>query len=89
LVANTQSAIKRAKQSERRRLRNKAVKSRVRTAIRHFAAVIESGDMAKAEEALQRAYSELDRAARKGVIHRNKAARHKARMAKQLAARSA
>jgi len=85
-MANTRSALKRIRQNEKRRLRNKAVKSRMRTAIRKFLQIINEGDLERAQAELNRVYSEIDRAARKGVIHPNQAARRKQRLARRLQA---
>ncbi|HID93378.1 MAG TPA: 30S ribosomal protein S20 [bacterium (Candidatus Stahlbacteria)] len=75
-MPHTKSVAKRVRQNEKRRLRNKAVKSYVRTMIKR---VLESEDK---EEALRKAYSALDKAVKKGVIHKNTAARKKSRLAK-------
>ena len=75
-MPHTRSAAKRVRQNEKRRLRNKAVKSYVRTMIKK---VLESENK---EEALKKAYSALDKAVKKGVIHKNAAARKKSRLAK-------
>jgi len=75
-LPHTKSVAKRVRQNEKRRLRNKAVKSYVRTMIKR---VLESEDK---EEALRKAYSALDKAVKKGVIHKNTAARKKSRLAK-------
>lgn len=83
-MANHASAIKRHKQSEKRRQRNAAVKSSLRTAVKK---VKESATAGKAEETkanLQNAISELDRAVSKGVLHRNNASRRISRLTKQL-----
>jgi small subunit ribosomal protein S20 len=83
-VANIKSQIKRIKTNEKRRMRNKSVKSSVKTAIRKFREAAEAGDMDKAVE-LQRAASRaLDKAASKGVIHANQAANKKSAMAKRV-----
>ncbi|MEV5409478.1 30S ribosomal protein S20 [Thermopolyspora sp. NPDC052614] len=85
-MANIKSQIKRNKQNEKRRLRNKAVKSSLKTAIRKFR---EAADQGKVEEAvvLMRAASrQLDKAASKGVIHKNQAANRKSAIAKRAAA---
>jgi small subunit ribosomal protein S20 len=85
-VANIKSQIKRIKTNEKRRLRNKSVKSAVRTAVRQFREAADTGDAEKATT-LQRAASRaLDKAASKGVIHKNQAANRKSAMAKRLAA---
>jgi small subunit ribosomal protein S20 len=85
-VANIKSQIKRVKTNEKRRQRNKSVKSAVRTAVRRFREAAEAGDTEKATE-LQRAASRaLDKAASKGVIHKNQAANRKSALAKRITA---
>ena len=81
-MPNTASAIKRMRQEKKRRLHNRMVKSTVKTAITKARQAITGGD--QAEEAVVQAISELDRAAKKGVIHRNNASRRKSRLMKQL-----
>jgi len=88
-VANIKSQIKRNRQNEARRQRNKAVKSELKTHVRHFRAAAESGDAAAATEAMRKATRELDKAASKGVIHKNQAANRKSAIAKQAAELSA
>lgn len=83
-MPNTPSAAKRARQSERRRQRNQAIKSATRTAVRKAREALESGDVQQAISRLQDAASALDRAARKGIIHPNQAARRKSRLARRL-----
>lgn len=83
-MANTPQARKRARQAERRRLRNRMHRSRVRTAIKKVLAAIQAGDRQRAEEAYRAAVPVIDSVARKGVIHPNKAARHKSRLAQHL-----
>ncbi|HZU13714.1 MAG TPA: 30S ribosomal protein S20 [Chloroflexota bacterium] len=80
-MANTKSAIKHIKTSEKRRKRNVAVKSATRTQVRKARQVI-AQNPAEATEQLKTAISQLDRAAAKGVIHRNNAARRKSRLMK-------
>jgi len=80
-VANIKSQIKRIGTNERRRLRNKAVKSELKTAVRRFRAAADSGDSAAATSALREASKLLDKAASKGVIHANQAANRKSAMA--------
>jgi len=87
-VANIKSQIKRNRTNERRRLRNKAVKSELKTAVRRFREAAESGDAATATTALRSASKLLDKAASKGVIHRNQAANRKSAMAKKVASPS-
>ena len=85
-MANIKSQIKRNRQNEQRRQRNKAVRSRLKTDLKHFREAADSGDRDAAEEAYRVASSALDRAADKGVIHDNNAANHKSKMAKKLTA---
>jgi small subunit ribosomal protein S20 len=82
-VANTKSAIKRNRQNERRRLRNRAVRSKVRSALKVARAVEGSEQRPTIQEALRI----LDKAVSKGVIHRNTAARKKSALARRLVAR--
>ncbi|MEV0995657.1 MULTISPECIES: 30S ribosomal protein S20 [Nonomuraea] len=85
-MANIKSQIKRNKQNEKARLRNKAVKSSLKTAVRKFREAAEQGDVEQAV-ALQRvAARQLDKAVSKGVIHKNQAANRKSAIAKQAAA---
>jgi len=84
-VANIKSQIKRNKQNEKARQRNKAVKSSLKTAVRSFRDAADSGDADKATEALRVAYVRLDKAASKGVIHKNQAANRKSALAKRAA----
>ena len=76
-MANIKSQEKRIKTNERARLRNQAVKSSLRTAVRSFREAAESGDKAKAGELLDATNRKLDKAASKGVIHKNQAANKK------------
>ena len=80
-MANIKSQIKRIGTNERRRLRNKAVKSELKTAVRRFREAADSGDAAATATALQSASRLLDKAASKGVIHQNQAANRKSAMA--------
>jgi small subunit ribosomal protein S20 len=82
-VANIKSQIKRIKTNEAARLRNKSVKSSVKTAIRKFREAADAGEKDKAIELLQAASRQLDKAASKGVIHTNQAANKKSAMAKR------
>ncbi|MFI6812264.1 30S ribosomal protein S20 [Nonomuraea sp. NPDC050328] len=84
-MANIKSQIKRNKQNEKARLRNKAVKSSLKTAVRKFREAAESGDAAAAIEAQRAASRQLDKAVSKGVIHKNQAANRKSAIAKQAA----
>ena len=83
-MANIKSQIKRVKTNEKRRLRNKSVRSSVRTAVRKFREAVESGDAEKATEMQRAAARALDKAASKGVIHKNQAANRKSAMAKRV-----
>ncbi len=79
-MANTRSAIKRIRSNERKRRRNKPVRSALKTYIRTAVNRISTGDIEDAAEAVVRAISALDKAANKGIIHRNQAARRKSRL---------
>jgi small subunit ribosomal protein S20 len=81
-VANTKSAIKRMRQNERRRLRNRTVRSKVRTALKVARTIQGPERPATIAEAIRT----LDKAVTKGVIHRNTAARKKSALARRLAA---
>jgi small subunit ribosomal protein S20 len=76
-VANIKSQMKRIKTNEKARLRNKAVKSELRTHVRNFRAAAKAGDKDKAIELLRVANRALDKAVSKGVIHKNQAANRK------------
>ena len=85
-MANIKSQIKRNKQNEKRHERNKAVKSELKTAIRRFNEAVEAGDNDKAVTTSRLALKKLDKAASKGVIHKNQAANRKSAIAKKAAA---
>ena len=85
-MANIKSQIKRNKQNEKRHERNKAVKSSLKTAVRKFRAAAEAGDKDKAVELGRDACRKLDKAASKGVIHKNQAANRKSAIAKKSSA---
>ena len=80
-MANIKSQEKRNRTNERRRLRNKSVKSSLHTAVRGFREAIEAGDKDKAGELLTATSRKLDKAASKGVIHKNQAANRKSALA--------
>lgn len=82
-MPNNAAAEKRMRQEQKRRLHNRSIKSLVRTQITKARNAIAIGDE-NSEEAVRKAISELDRAAKKGVIHRNNAARRKSRLMKRL-----
>jgi small subunit ribosomal protein S20 len=88
-VANIKSQIKRVKTNEKRRLRNKSVRSSVRTAVRKFREAAESGDVEQATAFHRAASRALDKAASKGVLHKNQAANRKSAMAKRISSLSA
>jgi len=79
-LANSPQAEKRARQAEKRRQHNAARRSMMRTYIKKVIKAIRSGDKAAASEAFQTAQPVIDRMANKGLIHKNKAARHKSRL---------
>ncbi len=79
-MPNTASAKKRLRQNEKRRLRNRWYKGQMRSFIKRARQAIEAGDWETAEEMIRRAYKAIDKAASKGVIHKNNAARRKARL---------
>ncbi|GAP07163.1 ribosomal protein S20 [Anaerolinea thermolimosa] len=85
-LANIKSQIKRNRQNEKRRLRNRVYRGRARTFVAKARTAIETASPEEAKEAVIRAVSALDRAAEKGVIHKNNAARRKSRLMKRLAA---
>ncbi len=84
----TKSAQKQLRKSRKRHLRNRAAKSSLKTAIKKVRAGLEGRDREGAEKALTQAIPTLDKAAAKGLIHKNAAARYKSRLARQLHALS-
>jgi len=84
-VANTKSAIKRMRQNERRRLRNRMLRSRLRTAVKVADAAV-GAKAATAEAVVREAIRILDKAVTKGVMHRNTSARKKSVLARRLVA---
>ncbi|HEX8580760.1 MAG TPA: 30S ribosomal protein S20 [Acidimicrobiales bacterium] len=87
-MANIRSQIKRNRQNEKRRLRNKAVRSEVKTRVKRAVTAVETG-ADDAAEATRLAVKRIDKAAAKGVIHKNAAARRKSRLMKRIAAAQA
>ena len=83
-MANIKSQIKRNRQNERRRLRNKAARSEIKTRIKNAVQATEQGDDTSVE-ALRLAVKRLDKAAAKGTIHKNQAANRKSRLMKRVA----
>ncbi len=85
-MANTKSAAKRARQTPRRTAINRRVKNKVKTAIKRVREMFESPEKENAPEIARKTVSILDKAAKTGQIHRNKASRLKSRIARKLAA---
>jgi small subunit ribosomal protein S20 len=83
-LANIKSAIKRVKTNDARRVHNAQIKSAMRTAVKNFEALVTNQDADNAKAAYATASKKIDKAARKGIIHKNAAARQKSRLAKQL-----
>lgn len=88
-MANSPQARKRARQNNKARLHNASLRSMVRTYLKKVIAAIEAGDVEAAKAAYQAAVPVLDRVADKGVVHKNKAARHKSRLNAQIKALAA
>jgi small subunit ribosomal protein S20 len=85
-VANTKSAEKAARQAEKHRTRNVALRSRMRTAVRSVTAAIAGGNKETATTSYKEAVPVIDTLVNKQIIHRNKAARHKSRLAARIRA---
>ena len=83
-MANTKSAQKQVRAAQRRRLRNKSVRSQTKTMIKKAEELIFSGQVKQAEGEVVAAISSVDKAAEKGIIHPNNAARRKSRLMKKL-----
>lgn len=83
-MANTRSAIKQMRQSQKNRLRNRSKLSRMRTVIRQFRAKAEEGNMEEAKAMLPNIYSIIDKTAQKGVIEKKTASRYKARLTNKI-----
>jgi len=83
-VANTKSAIKRIRSSRRKQERNRVFRSRARTFVKKARRLIEEGQFDEAEEVVRQAISALDKAAEKGIIHKNNAARRKSRLMRRF-----
>jgi len=88
-MANTRSALKRMRQSEKRRVRNAAVRTSVRTAVKTTRTSLAAASVEEARASLARAIQLLDKAVTKGVVHKNAAARKKSRLTRQLNALAA
>jgi len=85
-MANHLSALKRARQTERRTARNRANTSSLRTQLRDIREAIAKGDKAAAEQVYRKTVSALDKAIQKGTLHENTASRYKSRLGKHVAA---
>lgn len=83
-MANHFSALKRARQTEKRSARNRANRSRLRTALRDLREALAKGDKSAAEQTYRQTVSALDKGIQKGVLHENTAARYKSRLAARL-----
>ncbi len=83
-MADHKSAIKKMRQDEKRRLRNKSYKTRVKTVVKKVEVAVKEQNREAAEKALHEAISMIDRVASKGVIHKNNAARKKSRLTKKV-----
>jgi small subunit ribosomal protein S20 len=88
-VANSPQAKKRARQAEKRRTQNNGQRSLVRTVIKKVLSAVDAGDAELAQAAYQSAVPVIDRMADKGILHKNKAARHKSRLNTHVKALSA
>lgn len=88
-MANSPQARKRARQAEKRRTHNASLRSLVRTVIKKVYTAVQTGDPGAAKTAYENAVPVIDRMADKGIIHKNKAARHKSRLSAQVKALSA
>ena len=88
-MANSPQAKKRARQAEKRRTHNASLRSLVRTVIKKVNAAVTSGDIEQAKAAYNSAVPVIDRMADKGIIHKNKASRHKSRLNAQVKALAA
>ena len=84
-MAHIKSQITRNKQNEKARVRNKAVKSSLKTSVRQFREAADAGDAEKVTQTMRAALTKLDKAASKGVIHKNQAANRKSAIAKRAA----
>ncbi len=84
-MANIKSQIKRNRQNEKRRVHNRVFRGKARTLVTRARTLVDTGEKATSAEAVRLAVSALDKAAEKGVIHRNNAARRKSRLMKRLA----
>ena len=84
-MANTKQASKRARQSEKHRVDNKWQMTRMSSSLKRVLSAIDSGDLASAQTEYKVAISYVDRLVNKGLVHKNKASRHKSRLNKRIA----
>lgn len=85
-MANSLSAKKRARQQEKRRQHNASLRSRMRTHIKKVQKAVDAGDRTAAAQALEKAVPVIDAMTNKGIVHQNKAARHKSRLNRKVKA---
>lgn len=85
-MPNIKSQIKRLRQAEKRRLRNKSIKSEVKTYIKKFEAAVQAGNIEEAEKAFSLVQKKIDKAVSKGVFHKNTGSRKVSKLARKLAA---
>jgi small subunit ribosomal protein S20 len=85
-LANSLSAKKRARQQEKRRQHNASLRSRMRTHIKKVQKAVDAGDRTAAAQALEKAVPVIDAMINKGIVHQNKAARHKSRLNRKVKA---
>ena len=85
-MANHFSALKRARQTTKRTAQNRINTSRLRTTLRKFRAALQAGDQAQAKNLFAETVSKIDKAVKKGMIHKNTAARYKSRLSARMAA---
>ncbi len=83
-MANHKSALKRIRSNERKRIRNRIIRSRMRTFVKKARISVQGEDATSARDATLQAIKELDKAVSKGVLHKNTAARQKSRLMKKL-----
>lgn len=83
-MPNIKSAAKRARQNLKREIRNRRIKSLLKTSIRRFEESLQNGDHEDAQAKLHAAVRQIDKAAAKGILHKNNAARKKSRLNRQL-----
>ena len=84
-MANIKSAKKRIKVTAKKQMRNRSVKSNLKTSLKKFSVAVEAGDKAACEAMLPKMFAVVDKAATKGVIHKNAAANKKSQLAKAVA----